>query len=208
MPKIINYEKYVGQTFNNLTLVKDLGFEKMGKQKNRMFLVACKICNSEKIIALYEVKSGRIKSCGCIPRGQKHGMCYSPIYKVWAAMKVRCYDKNSIPYKNYGARGINICKEWLEDFTNFYTWAVDNGYSSDLEIDRIDVNGNYEPSNCRWADRKTQSNNRRTNRYLEFNGERLTISQWSLRISKSRHTVGRRLRKGWSLADAIEKRLR
>ena len=98
------------------------------------------------------------------------------LYKTWRDIKERCGNPN---IKNYGGRGIKVCPEWENDFLVFREWALNNGYSDDLTIDRIDVNGNYEPSNCRWATNKAQANNRRSNILITYNGETHTISEWS-----------------------------
>ena len=118
-------------------------------------------------------------------------------------MKYRCYYQNHPSYKNYGGRGITVCQEWLDDFMNFYNWSMANGYSDELTIDRIDVNGNYEPNNCRWATRKEQQNNMRNNVFLEANGERHTISEWSEITGINRSTISNRLRRGKSIKEAI-----
>ena len=94
----------------------------------------------------------------------KHNLRYTRLYRIYYGMRARCYNPKTRAYKYYGERGITICDEWLSDFTNFYEWSINNGYSDDLTIDRIDVNGNYEPSNCRWVDMKTQVHNRRTSK--------------------------------------------
>ncbi len=118
-------------------------------------------------------------------------------------MKARCNRKSSNKYKEYGGRGIKLCEEW-QSFEPFYEWSLKNGYSDDLSIDRIDVNGNYEPDNCRWATNITQSNNKRdTKRYL-YKGEPHTIRELSILSGKSYGLIDKRMRRGWSVEDAIE----
>jgi hypothetical protein len=108
----------------------------------------------------------------------KHGMSYTKIYGVWHGMNGRCHYPKHKHYKNYGGRGISVCEEWKE-FIPFYEWAVANGYQENLTLDRIDVNGNYCPENCRWVDRFVQNNNKRGNRYIEFEGKKQTLTQWA-----------------------------
>lgn len=103
------------------------------------------------------------KSCGCLA-GEFHGLANTPIYYVWAAMRQRCNSKTHVAWEHYGGRGINVCKEWNESYVPFYNWAIQNGYEKGLTIDRIDVNGNYEPSNCRWVTMKVQSSNKRNSK--------------------------------------------
>ena len=101
---------------------------------------------------------------------KKHGMCGTRIYDIWRDMRHRCYIPGMKNYKDYGGRGISVCEEWKTDFINFYNWAIENGYRDDLTIDRIDVDGNYEPSNCRWATKREQACNRRVTGKIEYYG--------------------------------------
>lgn len=109
----------------------------------------------------------------------KHNLRHSRIYSIWCDMKRRCYNKKRKNFKNYGGRGITVCNEWKNNFLSFYNWSIKNGYKDNLTIDRIDVNGNYEPSNCMWANKKAQNNNKRTNHYITYSGKTKTLKQWS-----------------------------
>lgn len=128
----------------------------------------------------------------------KHHKKGTRIYNIWIRMKVRCYNKNYDRYKDHGGRGIRICDEWKDDFTAFYNWAMNNSYRDDLSIDRIDNDGNYEPSNCRWVDRKTQCNNRRTNIFLTYNDKTQTIAQWCNELQIKESTVYTRHKRGFT----------
>lgn len=108
-------------------------------------------------------------------------------------MNSRCYRKNCIAYKNYGARGITICEEWKSNFDNFYNWAINNGYSENLSIDRIDNNKGYSPENCRWTTKKVQANNQRSNCLITYNGKTQTMKQWADELGINYSTLRSRL---------------
>lgn len=116
-------------------------------------------------------------------------------------MKQRCYNKNLDSYHNYGGRGIIVCDEWKDNFLNFYYWVINNGYSDTLTIDRINVDGNYEPGNCRWSTRKVQDNNRRTNRYITINDTTHSLEEWINIFGISKNTIRQRIKRGWSDQD-------
>jgi hypothetical protein len=127
----------------------------------------------------------------------KHGMRHTRIYNIWRSMRQRCLNPNAINFKNYGGKGISVCDEW-NDFTVFAKWAMENGYQDSLTIDRLDVNGNYEPSNCRWATQKAQQNNKTSNRVIEMDGISHTLSEWSAITGVKVATIWARLNSGWS----------
>lgn len=133
----------------------------------------------------------------------RHGMRYTRIYNIWKSMQQRCKNPNSINYKNYGAKGVLVCKEWSDNFEAFRDWAMANGYNDNLTIDRINVNGNYEPENCRWVSYKEQANNKSNNRLVEFKGEIHTLGEWSSITGVKLSTIWARLQRGWSIEKTL-----
>ena len=122
-----------------------------------------------------------------------HNATKTRLFRIWSGMKERCYRKNHQHYNSYGGRGIKICDEWM-NFKTFQNWASLNGYDDNLTIERINVNGNYEPNNCKWTTQKEQHNNTRRNHYIEIKGERLTITQCSEKYYIPRSTIAWRIK--------------
>ena len=165
------------------------------------------------------LRTGRTSSCGCYKNERrakaniKHGLKHHPLYKVHQTMKRRCYNKNDKKYKNYGARGIKICDEWLgeDGFVNFYHWAINNGFKQDklpnglnkYSIDRIDNDGNYEPSNCRWVDMKEQSCNKSVSHYITLNGKTQCVKKWLDELGVSKGLFYERKKRNWSDEKAL-----
>ncbi len=190
----------IGKKFGRL-LVISLN-EEMTKAKSKTFWNCKCECGNTKTISGHELMSGKIKSCGCFRNENnkkmhiKHNGSGTKLYKVWCSMRGRCNCVTDKKYNIYGGRGITICEEW-NDFKNFNDWALANGYREGLTIDRIDVNGNYEPSNCRWVNNKVQSNNRRNNIIINIDGVEHTLMQWCeiLKPELTFETISRRYHK-------------
>ena len=166
-------------------LVARKPIEKADNNTNRETYWLCECdCGNFCEVTTTRLRSGHTKSCGCL-REQSHRKYnndrskHKRLYGIWKGIKTRCFNQNSNEYCDYGGRGITMCKEWRNDFQAFYYWAISNGYEDRLTIDRIDTNGNYEPSNCRWATAKEQANNTRKNLLFQINNEVLTMANIS-----------------------------
>ena len=151
-------------------LIEDLGMifsTENSKKKFRYGIYKCGFCGEEFRVQMRSVKNGNTKSCGCYNKRRAsethktHGKCYTRLYIIWTKMKDRTLNTKHKHYNGYGGRGITICEEWKNDFMSFYNWAMKNGYSDKLSIDRIDNDGNYCPENCRWTTRVIQQRNQR-----------------------------------------------
>ena len=147
----------------------------------------------------HKIKGYNVEKLGVI--SNSNGLSNTRLHSIHRGMMKRCYYKKSNSYKNYGGRGIKVCDEWLGDdgFLNFYSWAIANGYSDDLSIDRINNDGNYEPSNCRWANNKEQSSNTRQAKPILVNGEYLNLHEIERKYGIARQTIKRRLKRGADL---------
>lgn len=129
------------------------------------------------------------------------------LMRIYSMMKQRCYNTTMPNFKYYGGRGITVCEEWRNNSQSFYDWAISNGYSENLTLDRIDNNGNYEPSNCRWISMKEQGNHRSNNVILTLNGESHTVSEWSEIVGIKQYVIRNRIRRGWSVENALTRKV-
>ena len=230
-PKLLSH---IGEKHNRLTII-DCIRKDNGKRYYSYYTCKCD-CGNIIDIRTDAVLKGTSKSCGCLQKdsareygassSKTHNMTHTRIYHIWTAMKDRCYNKNCNNYNRYGGRGIRVCDEWLAydhekkeniGFLNFYKWAMENGYSEDLSIDRINVNENYSPKNCRWANTYEQSWNKRNNVYLTYEQNfdeigkppiRYTfpLSVWSRITGIGESVLRRRIfkyRPYWTINDAL-----
>ena len=147
-------ENLLNKKFGKLTVIK---FKEISKDKKAIWYCQCE-CGKIIETSTHSLKSGNSTSCGC--SRIKYKKFNERLYRIWAGIKTRCFNEKKKEYKNYGGRGIKICDEWLE-YKNFYIWAMTNGYKDNLTIERIDVNGNYEPNNCTWITIQEQQKNKR-----------------------------------------------
>jgi hypothetical protein len=166
-------------------------------------------CGVRKFVLTNNLIRGLSRSCGCLRKklcGEKftkHGRRGTRLYTIWCDMKARCNNKNSNNYHNYGGRGIDICEEWKNDFSPFFEWAIATGYNDSLSIDRKNVNGNYEPENCRWVNANIQQRNRRNNHFITYKGKTQTLIEWSNEIGVGHTTILGRLKKGMSIEEVL-----
>lgn len=209
-----NYVKdLTGKKFGRLTVV---GFSHLTKWRDACWTCRCS-CGKTTAVRGCHLRAGNTGSCGCwqhetrikngheygyFKHGHTAGRTESAEYKCWSSMKNRCYNKNDRRYKDYGGRGITICKRWLNSFEDFYSDVGPRpgpGYS----LDRISNNGNYCRSNIRWATRKQQQRNQRSNRLIEFQNERLCVAEWAERLGLTHSIILSRLNRGWSVEKTL-----
>lgn len=158
-------------------------------------------CGDIKEVFIGNLINGGSLSCrNC--HSQQHGETNTRLYRTWLAMRRRCDWSKMKGYHNYGGRGIKVCDEWHK-FMDFKTWSESNGYKEDLTLDRINVNGNYEPSNCRWVTMKIQNNNKQYHNLVTVNGVTKSVTEWAEETGISRHTLYSRVSKGWTESDLL-----
>ena len=210
-----NDPSWVGKKFGRLTVIV---FRKVKSGENTSWRWDCK-CECGNIVTGLKpssVRSGSTKSCGCLKMEQnsknlwekrrKHGKTDTRIYGIWSHMRSRCKNANNKAYKNYGGRGICVCEEWENDFENFYNWAINNGYSENLTIERKDVNKGYSPDNCCWISLSDQAKNKRNIRYVELDGEKIPLKEACDRIGLPYKAIHLRItRYGMDFETAISK---
>lgn len=190
----------VGEKHGKLSVVEYLG---TNKYQQRMWKCVCD-CGNEVIVTSHKITTYQKKSCGCLSK--KHGLSNTRLSRIFKNMKQRCYNPNNPRYNFYGGLGIKVCDEWMDKkngFIDFYNWAMNNGYQDDLTIDRIDVNGNYEPSNCRWITNQAQQFNKHVNHYITYNNKTQTLTEWALELGINRKALSTRLSRGWSVERAF-----
>ena len=202
MPKLIDL---TGKRFGRLTVIE----RAPSVGCNTMWHCVCD-CGNKTIKQSSCLRKGETMSCGCLYKEThyKHGKTGTRLYHVWRDMIARCRYPSVPCYPTYGGRGIKVCDEW-QSFDSFYKWALGNGYdenapSGDCTIDRIDVNGNYEPSNCRWVNRIVQQSNTTKNRLIAMDGKTQTLAQWSREYDIKPQTVMQRISVGWDWPNAIK----
>lgn len=202
-----NFLDLTGQTFGRLTVLSRTD----STDKRTRWLCIC-TCGTSHIARTQGLRNGFTSSCGCAEKERlaaprSHGMSGTLTHRSWCAMKTRCTNPNVPSYADYGGRGIKICEHWINSFENFF---ADMGERPGLNysIDRINVNGNYEPSNCRWATTSEQMNNTTRSVYLEHRGLTLSLSEWSRRIGIDVAVLSWRVQQGWSPTDALTRKPR
>lgn len=194
----------VGQRFGRLTVIRRVE----SKDRNSAWLCMCDCGNYTTVIAP-NLKSGKSKSCGCrttesiVARSTTHGESQTRLYRIWKAMKDRCYRKGNIGYARYGGRGITVCDEWLQEYVAFRDWAMSHGYNDSLTIDRIDNDKGYSPDNCRWVNASEQNLNKRNNHSVTYQGKTQTITQWAEELGIAPNILIQRFWRGWSAEKAF-----
>ena len=203
-----NFIDLTGKRFGRLTVIcRDEDIVRKNRKTRPTWRCKCD-CGNVVTILGESLRRGLSSSCGCFRRDElsnrkTHGETDSRMYRVWCAIKARCLNKNTVAYKDYGARDITICDDWKSSYESFRDWALCNGYQEKLSIDRIDNNQGYSPENCRWVDAKAQANNRRSNRIYEIDGETHNLTEWANLRGVNPKTLYSRMYSGMSFEEAL-----
>lgn len=188
-----------GQKFGRLTVIK---YAYSDKHHNAVWQCQCE-CGNIVEVRGDTLRNGNTKSCGCLCT--THHKSNTRLYHTWQQAKDRCYNKNNKDYQGYGGRGIVVCDEWKDDFEAFYDWAMDNDYRDDLTLDRVDVNSNYTPDNCRWLTIKQQNRNKQNNKNYTINGETKCLAEWCEILNLKYNRIYNRIHKyHWPIERALE----
>lgn len=203
----INRKINNGDRFGSLVVVKAVPHEK-GTGKHNLSLVKCDCGNEYVTRDTYLVTGQRDKCPACSRKRQiKHGLTDTRLFHIWQGMRARCNRKTNHSYKYYGEKGVSVCEEWDNSFEAFAEWAFANGYKDDLSIDRKDINDGYNPSNCRWADKYEQANNKSNTRLVMFEGEMQPVQKVARRLGIRGETIITRLNRGWTDEEAVDPKL-
>lgn len=191
-----------GKRFGYWTVLK----RAPNKGKRVFWLCRC-VCGNVKIVQGTSLKNGVSKSCGCKKSEnhfKSHGLHDTALYRKWASVKNRCFNRNDKMYKHYGERDITMCDEWKNDFKAFYNWSMKNGYKENLELDRIDNDGNYCPENCRYVTHQENLRNMKRTLKVTFKGETKPLIDWCDELNLNYHTVYNRIYNlGWNIDKAL-----
>lgn len=191
-----------GEKYGRLTPLYRVEPDKYGRS---VWMCKCE-CGNKKKISANALRMGNTRSCGCLEKENRglfgtrskrtHRMKGTRLYRIWQGTKNRALNRNDEHWPDYGGRGITICDEWKTSFEAFRDWSIANGYRDDLTIDRINVNGEYCPENCRWVTPADQQRNKRNNRYYEYKGESKLLQGWADEFGVTRSMLWSKIRRG------------
>lgn len=195
-----------GERYNKLKVISFYDF----KNARARWLCQCD-CGKQKIVYSSDLRSHNVKSCGCLLHKKiskiKSDNSTKRLHYIYYNIKQRCYNEKNPAYKYYGGKGITMCNEWLNDINTFCKWAIEKGYSDNLTIERIDVNGNYEPDNCKWITKTQQGYNKNNSVLYTINNQTKCLSEWCKIYDIDYHVVYKRLKRGNPIELALTKQI-
>lgn len=195
----------IGNTFGDLTVMsRAQDYVANNGRRYVQYNCLCSVCGNIHIKRSDCLKSSLKCRCTLLPKRMTHRKSKTKLYNIWYGIKQRCYYENNMSYKYYGARGISMTDSWRNDFAEFYQWSIANGYQPELQIDRIDVDSDYTPNNCRWVSKFANANNKRNSILFEYNGVTKSAKEWARYFDINYKTVMTRLRRGWSFNETFE----